>query len=101
MFPRRARLNTEGFAAPGKRFSSAHFSVVAPHGGVRGYAVVVSKKTARQAVARHRLKRRVSAALHTLDLPPALIVYPRASVLELPAREIRAELASLVSKIKF
>jgi ribonuclease P protein component len=99
VFPRRARLPKSAFTAPlRKRSSSPHFSVAVPD-RARGYAVVVSKKTARLSVTRHRLKRRVLGILRTLPLPPALIVYPRASVERLPAPELRAELAALLSKI--
>jgi ribonuclease P protein component len=61
---------------------------------------VVSKKTARLAVERHRLKRRTLAGLRALGkLPPALVVYPRASVARLSSAEIRAELGALVSRL--
>ena len=100
MFKRRDRLSKTGFAKRGRRLSSPHFAVVAPV-DARGYAVVVSKKTARLSVVRHRIKRKVTAALHALPFPNALIVYPRASVDRLPAADIRAELAGLLSQISF
>ncbi len=75
-------------------------AVFIPHHPIRGYAVIVSKKTARLSVTRHRLKRRVQAALRSLDLPPALVVYPRSSVLTLPFSELQAELRELVRKIR-
>lgn len=67
---------------------------------VRGYAVVVPKKAVRLSVARHTVKRRVLEALRTLPLPPALIVYPRASAAALSYAETRAELAALLSKFE-
>lgn len=99
MFPRRERLARSAFAHAGRRVSSAHFTAVVPH-AARGYAVVVSKKTARLSVARHRIKRRVLAVLREFPLPKALILYPRASVERLPAADLRAELAALLSKIE-
>ena len=68
---------------------------------VNGYAIVVSKKTARLSVTRHRIKRRVAEALRGLALPKALIIFPKASVALMPLPDIRAELAELVSKIRF
>lgn len=97
MFSKRTRLPKEAFGAPGKRVSSTHFSAITPH-GVKGYAVVVSKKVARLAVRRNRIKRRVRAALSALSLPPAFVVFPRASADHLSAKELRTELAVLVSK---
>ena len=64
----------------------------------QGYAVVVPKKVARLSVTRHRIKRRVLAALRTLSLPPALIVFPRASASSVSYKNIQAELASLLPK---
>lgn len=78
--------------------SSPHFSVLIPE-GVKGYAVVVSKKTAPLSVTRHRMKRRVLAAMRTLTLPPALVVYPKASIKEINPKELRAELEVLFSRI--
>jgi len=60
----------------------------------------VPKKVARLSVTRHRLKRQALAALRTLpSLPPSLILFPRASAAGLPQREIRAELAGLLSRL--
>jgi len=45
------------------------------------------------------LRSRVLAALRSLPaLPPSLIVFPKASVLDLPMNEIRGELARILSK---
>ena len=46
---------------------------------MRGYAVIIPKKVVRLSSGRHRLKRQIFEALKTLRLPPALIVFPRAS----------------------
>jgi len=98
MFPQHKRLKREDFThiARGRRLHSPHFSVVvSPH--LKGYAVVVSKKTAHLSVARHLLKRRVLAALRALPLPPALVVFTKDSATTLTFKEIKAELATLLS----
>ena len=77
--------------------SSEHLSVIIPAEG-RGYAVVVSKKAARLSVTRHRIKRRVFAALRTLELPRALIVFPRASASSVSYQDIQTELFNLLSQ---
>lgn len=101
MFPRKKRLTRRVFETALKessRASSAHFSAVFPKNAA-GYAVIVSKKVARLSVTRHRLKRRVREALRTLSvpLPPALILYPRASVLDMSYDELKTELMKLIS----
>ena len=77
--------------------SSGHLSVVIPAEG-RGYAVIVPKKIARLSVMRHRIKRRILAALRTLELPQALIVFPKSSVSSVSYQDIQTELAALLSK---
>lgn len=81
----------------GKRFSSLHLSLLVPEVG-KGYAVVVSKKTARLSATRHRIKRRILSALRSLPLPPALIVFPKASASSVSYQDIRTELAGLLSQ---
>lgn len=80
----------------GKRFSSEHLSIVLPKEGM-GYAVIVPKKVARLSVMRHRIKRRVFAALRTLPLPSSLIVFPRASAGSVSYKDIQMELSHLLS----
>jgi len=63
----------------------------------RGYAVIIPKKVVRLSAARHALKRRVLEALRTFPLPPALIVFPRASASSVNYQDLRAELSSLLS----
>lgn len=76
--------------------SSEHLSIVIPTEG-RGYAVIVPKKIARLSVMRHKIKRRVLAALRTLELPQSLIVFPKASVSSVSYQDIQSELAALLS----
>jgi ribonuclease P protein component len=59
---------------------------------------VISKKVAKGSVTRHALKRRIIAALQALSLPQALIVYPRASAVELSVATLQQELATLLAK---
>ncbi|TAK57686.1 MAG: ribonuclease P protein component [Bacteroidetes bacterium] len=100
MFPRRKRIAREAFPTAlksGRRFSSPHFSIVISN-EASGYAVIVPKKVARLAVTRHRIKRRVLAALRSLPLPPSLIVFPKTSVNSVSYQEVQRELATLLSK---
>lgn len=101
MFPRRKRLPRAEFPSVvknGRRISSPNFSAIIPK-DTSGYAVVVSKKTARLSVTRHRIKRRVLGALRqlTISLPPSFILYPRASALDMEYDELRQELIKLLS----
>lgn len=73
-----------------------HFLVVVPRHG-RGYAAVVSKKTAALATKRHLLKRRILAALRTLALPGALVVFAKEGAPALSYADIRQELATLLA----
>jgi ribonuclease P protein component len=61
--------------------------------------VVVSKKVARLSVTRHRIKRRVLAALRAIALPRAVIILPKPEAAALPYAEVREELAGLLSKL--
>ena len=66
----------------------------------RGYAVIIPKKVVRLSAARHRLKRQVLEAMRTFPLPQAIIVFPRASASGVHYEDLRAELGSLLSKIR-
>lgn len=101
MFPRKKRLKRSEFivaAKNGRRTSSPSFNVILPK-DAEGYAVVVSKKTARSSVARNRIKRKTLEALRSLNLPPSLAVFPKSSVSEMKYRDIQNELENLLSKI--
>ncbi len=83
----------------GLRLSSPHFTLVASK-EAKGYAVIVPKKVARLSVTRHRIKRRVLAALRTLpSLPPALIIFPKPSAHSVSYQDTRAEIAHMLSNI--
>lgn len=100
MFPRRKRLSRSAFPLAvknGRRISSKHLTAVIPK-DAEGYAVVVSKKTARLSVTRHRIKRRTLEALRGLpNLPRSVILYPRASVLDMRYNELQQELIKILS----
>ncbi len=66
---------------------------------MHGYAVIIPKKVVRLSSARHRLKRQVLEALRSLPLPPALIVFPRASASGVHYQDLRTELGSLLSTL--
>lgn len=100
MFPRRKRLSRSAFPLAvknGQRISSEHLTVVIPK-DAEGYAVVVSKKTARLSVTRHKIKRRALEALRRLpNSPRSVILYPRASILDVGYDELRQELIKILS----
>ncbi|MBI2025304.1 ribonuclease P protein component [Candidatus Kaiserbacteria bacterium] len=101
MFPRRKRLSRAEFPSAlknGRRVSSANFSAILSKNAA-GYAVIVSKKTARLSVTRHRIKRRALEALRRLNsaIPASVILYPRASVLDMGYDELKQELTKLLS----
>lgn len=99
MLPRRLRLSQEGFQPSGaRRAASEHFS--ASLAGVEGpgsIAFVASKKVARRAVDRNRLKRRALVVLWPFVAPDrALIVYARTGSPTLSFSALADELSVLV-----
>ncbi|MFA6007010.1 MAG: ribonuclease P protein component, partial [Candidatus Paceibacterota bacterium] len=75
-----------------------HFSAVVSS-DARGYAVIIPKKIARLSVTRHRIKRRVFAALRTLPLPPAVIIFPKSSAGSVSYEDTKKEIAALFAKL--
>lgn len=103
MFPSKKRFPRALFPSAlktGRRFSSQHLAILIPKedlsGQGEGYAVVVPKKIARLSVTRHKIKRRVLAALRELVLPRALIVFPKSSVSSVSYQDIKTELEKLI-----
>lgn len=100
MFPRHKRVQRSEFKTAiknGRRLSSPNFNIIIPQ-ETSGYAVVISKKTSKLSVTRHKIKRRVLSALRSLQsLPPTVIIYPRASVLDMEYDDIRRELTKLLT----
>ena len=100
MFSRWERLPRAAFSSlrSAKRRTNEHMTALLPAEGA-GYAVVISKKTLPKAVDRHALKRKVLGALRQtpgLTLPPALILYPKASLTALSPAGLRASLKNLL-----
>jgi ribonuclease P protein component len=86
-------------AAAGKRFSSAHLTLVASPavGGVSSYAAVISKKTAARAVDRNLLRRRLYAVLRAKGATPrSYIVYAKGGAVTLPFATLQSELETLL-----
>lgn len=81
----------------GRRLASPNFTAVVSR-EAKGYAVVIPKKAARLSVTRHRIKRRVVAALRTIPLPPALIVFPKASSSSVSYEDAKSEIERMLSK---
>lgn len=98
------RLPRAGFTAPrgAVRLSEAHLSIVSfpslPKQG--GIAVVISKKAAKTAVARHALKRRILATMASrAKAGYADIAYAKAGIADISAAALRAELAALYARL--
>lgn len=103
MVPRRLSLPRRRFPKErtGASLRSAYLTLTygpSPQGGV---AVVVSKKVAKKAVDRHRIKRR----LLTLTRPYArtdmfFVLYPKAQTLALPFRVLKEEVDEVFMKTR-
>lgn len=118
VFPRAERLyrshEIEQVARFGRRFTTPHLRVYYDLPGEKSgksvnratgqrarVTVVVSKKTAKGAVTRNRLKRRVRAALKSLTLPKGarVIVFPNLKVLDLPFDILVEDLNRWLTKV--
>jgi ribonuclease P protein component len=99
MLPRRLRLSRtslEGFRPDG-RAKSPHFSVSISRQSPGG-AIVISKKVARLSIARHLLKRRISAVIRPyLEKGAGIMVYANAGSATLPFEAIKSELETLLN----
>ncbi|KKT42589.1 MAG: Ribonuclease P protein component [Microgenomates group bacterium GW2011_GWC1_44_37] len=88
--------------------SEARQSISHPVGAIHEspaprFSILLSKKTARLAVDRNRIKRITSALLSDLlpSFPPAdYMVIPKRSVLNTPHPDLLADLSSLLPKLK-
>ncbi|MBU2103398.1 ribonuclease P protein component [Patescibacteria group bacterium] len=96
------RLSRAHFApsGPEKRLASPHFSLsVRESSSQGGCAAVVSKKVAKLAVSRHRLKRRILVSARPwCSSSCAVVVYARPGAAELSFEELHAELSSLLTR---
>lgn len=101
MLPRRLRLTRAALTHSGKemRATSPHFSV-SVRAEQTGSGVVVSKKTEKTAVGRHRLKRRVLNIIAPYCKDGAsLTVYARAGSSSLSFQEISQELLGVLDQL--
>jgi ribonuclease P protein component len=80
-----------------KRLSTKHLTLLFPREG-RGYAVIVSKKTVRLANQRNSVKRRITSILRGLSLPPALIIFPKSSLIGVKYKDLAIELTEALQK---
>lgn len=91
----------------GKKFYSIYFTVIRstvhdPKTANPGFAVIVSKKTARKAHDRNKIRRLTSAVIYELlNKFPAgnYIVFPKGSVLLSPFITILSDLSILATKL--
>ncbi len=104
MFSRRARVTTSLFteALASRNVVSTPYATlrVLPHGSTR-CAIVVSKKVAKSAVVRNRIKRQVSHILKKIKLPTAIIlVFIKPSYIGADRGQIITTFNEIVPKIK-
>lgn len=96
MLPKSKRATRAIFSTkPVKRVAFAFGTASLYPGTPPRVAVVVSKKLARTAPVRNRLRRRVYSALHTIvpALKMSVVVYPTRAALTAPLSELRTALA--------
>lgn len=81
------------------RAASPHFSV-SVRVGASGSAAIISKKTEKTSVGRHRLKRRILAVIAPwCSDTRSVVVYARAGSSSLPYKLLQAELSDLLEKL--
>lgn len=96
-----ARADFLQFFKTGRRFHSAHLTLVyTPYPTFHG-SVVVSKKVSKQAVTRNSIRRRIYARLHTLRASGGVyIINVKPSFGTLTKNEARAEIETLIGRMK-
>lgn len=105
MFSRNHRLTDsdtiQTLTHKGQRFTSANLRIYWRPAPTARFTVVVSKKTARLAITRNKMKRRVRAALESTPLPKTVevVVFPKVATQSMPFTEIQQELTGWVHKI--
>ncbi len=101
MLPRRLRLSRAAFTirGPEMRLASPHFSVSIREGQA-GCGAVISKKTEKSSVGRHKLKRRILTAVRPwCGETRSITIYARAGSPSLPYSVLRVELTELLTKL--
>lgn len=105
MFPRNSRLTDSNaiqtLTHKGQRFTSANLRIYWRPAATTRFTVVVSKKTAKLAVTRNKMKRRVRAAIESTSLPKTVeaVIFPKIATQNMPFTEIKQELLSWIQKI--
>lgn len=103
MLPKSVRLSRSGFEAlyKARRLQTEHFSILySETTTLGGSAVVVSKKVATTATARHALKRKVRECIKQWSSPTrALVVTAKKGATSLPYKKIEDELSTLLRSI--
>jgi ribonuclease P protein component len=106
MVAKQARISRTDFPAilqSGKRFHSTHASAVVVPAPTPRVSVVVSKKVAKQAVDRNRLRRRVYGVAERFiaesPLPYAVIFLLRPGALRVARQALAEEVAGLLAQI--
>lgn len=98
MLPKKNRIPRAEFVSytkGGRLFRGALLSVRVSHSPSHKWSVVVSKKTAKRASDRHRIKRRVYAALADIAIAHSElggVCYPSFACLYVPFEEIKKEI---------
>ncbi len=101
MLPRRLRLSRAALSDPrgDARATSAHFSLTS-NPAKTGCAVIVSKKTEKSSVGRHRLKRQVLALVAPFCRKGySLVVYARKGSNTLSSKALAKEVGELLTKL--
>lgn len=83
----------------GARAHGRLFTCVYERGSTPAASVVVSKKVAKTAVLRHKIRRRTYSALSTIPLPHNVVVIAKNGVATAHLADIKAELTKLVSGV--
>ena len=106
MLPRKNRIPKEDFPSPQERgsrvFSPLFSGVIYKNDGLTRVAVVVSKKTAKTAVVRNRIRRRFYSALaHFLkdtDKGSLMVFYPKKEAETAPFPVLKSEIETIIRK---
>lgn len=102
MLPAKYRLQKFSNLKTAKRISSQNFELVQKAGTEPKLGVVVTKKVAKKAVDRNRIKRMIHEALkeEIVNLPSPLVIIVKANLSAQKMPEIKNDLLGMLKKIK-
>ncbi|VAW31795.1 hypothetical protein MNBD_CPR01-480 [hydrothermal vent metagenome] len=84
----------------GKRATCDYFSIIYTD-KVSGYAIVVSKKIAKKAVTRHRIKRRVRSVLRNSKIAGrGCIIFARPGADKITFQDLNLEIQELLARVR-